>query len=203
MEVAILGGTFNPVHLGHLYLADEVRLTLGYEKIIFVPDNLPAHKNFEEDVTADHRIEMLRIALGLSSHFEIDTCEIERGGISYTIETVRLISQKYNVREKIGVIIGDDLIDGFAKWKDADRLSKETTLIVAHRNYVQRKPFQYPHLYIDNVLLPISSSEIRERIRSENSVQFFLPEAVWQYINKNRLYRRGSGTSYETKRKDG
>lgn len=101
MKVAILGGTFNPVHLGHLCLADDVRLTFGYESIVFVPANIPAHKNIEEDVSVDQRIDMLRTAVKAIPHFTVDTCEIDRGGISYTIDTVRLLSAKYSVENKI------------------------------------------------------------------------------------------------------
>ena len=200
MKVAILGGTFNPVHLGHLCLADDVRLTFGYESIVFVPANIPAHKDIEEDVSADQRIEMLRTAVKAIPHFTVDTCEIDRGGISYTIDTVRLLSAKYSVENKLGLIIGDDLLDGFSKWKDPGRLSGLTTLIVAHRNYAAKRPFPYPHQYIDNVTFPLSSSDIRNRIREDKSVRYLLPDAVWKYIEKNRLYQKSQELSTKTRK---
>jgi len=200
MKIAILGGTFNPVHLGHLCLADDVRLTYGYESVVFVPANIPAHKDIEEDVSAEQRIDMLRMAIKEIPHFTVDTCEIDRGGISYTIDTVRLLSAKYSVDEKPGLIIGDDLLDGFSKWKDPGRLSGLTTLIVAHRYYTSKRPFPYPHQYIDNVTFPLSSSDIRNRIREEKSVRYLLPDAVWKYIKKNHLYQKPRGLSIKTRK---
>ena len=200
MKIAILGGMFNPVHLGHLCLADDVRLTYGYESIVFVPANIPAHKDIEEDVSAEQRIDMLRTAVKAIPHFTVDTCEIDRGGISYTIDTVRLLSAKYSVEDKLGLIIGDDLLDGFSKWKDPGRLSRLTTLIVAHRYHAAQRPFPYPHQYIDNVTFPLSSSDIRNRIREDKSVRYLLPDAVWKYIEKNHLYQKPQELSTKTRK---
>ncbi len=202
MKVAILGGTFNPVHLGHLCLADDVRLTYGYDSIVFIPANILAHKDIEDDVTAGQRIDMLRAAVRAIPHFTVDACEIDRGGISYTIDTIRLLSAKYNVENKVenklGVIIGDDLLEEFSKWKDPDRLSGLATLIVAHRYHTAKRPFSYPHQYVDNAIFPLSSSDIRNRVREGKSVQYLLPEAVWKYIEKNRLYQKTQELSTKT-----
>jgi len=186
----MLGGTFNPVHLGHLYLADDVRLSYDYEKIVFVPANIPAHKEIEEEIGTEQRIEMLKLAVESIPQFVVDTCEIVRGGISYTIDTIRHLASKYNTKEKIGVIIGDDLLEGFSDWKDPDQICKLATLIVAHRNRSSRVSFSYPHQYIDNIVFPLSSSDIRKRIMDGKSVRFLLPDAVWRYIEEHRLYHK-------------
>ena len=189
MKAVVLGGTFNPVHIGHLHLAEEVLLDFDYERIIFIPSNIPAHKEIEDRVTPEDRIHMLELAISYHPAFSLDTCEIERGGISYSIETVRYLKSKYGIDAKPGFIIGDDLIVGFPTWKNADLLSKEARLIVAHRGYTERLAFPYPHTYMDNQILPISSSDVRRRIRERTAVRFLLPAEIWQYIEVKGLYR--------------
>jgi nicotinate-nucleotide adenylyltransferase len=190
MRIAMLGGTFNPVHLGHLYLADDVRLSFEYEKIVFVPANIPAHKEIEEEISVEQRIEMLKLAVETIPQFVVDTCEIERGGVSYTVDTIRHLASKYNTREKLGVIIGDDLLEGFSAWKDPNQICNIATLIVAHRNHSSRVSFSYPHRYIDNIVFPISSSDIRKRIRNGKTVRFLLPDVVWRYVEEHHLYQK-------------
>jgi nicotinate-nucleotide adenylyltransferase len=131
---------------------------------------------------------MLKHALNRHTDFIIDTCEVERGGISYSIDTVEYLEKKYDVSDKLGLIIGDDLVDDFHKWKDANILADRVELIVAHRMYGRKRKFEYPHRYLDNLMLPISSSEIRKRIRGGKSVRYFLPDTVWRYICEYQLY---------------
>ena len=194
MRAAVLGGTFNPVHIGHLYLADEVRLSLGYERVIFVPANIPAHKSPAEEATSAERLEMLQRALHPYGCFAADPCEIERGGVSYSIETVRHLKERYGVEGKLGFIIGDDLIAGFDNWKDAGKLAREVDLIVAHRASTSERRFEYPHRYIDNIILAVSSSQIRSRIRTGRTARFLLPNTVWEYIQERRLYTQSKDT---------
>jgi nicotinate-nucleotide adenylyltransferase len=189
MRAAVLGGTFNPVHIGHLYLADEVRLKYDYDRVLFVPDNIPAHKEPAEETTSAERLDMLDLALSTYNYFSVDACEIDRGGVSYSIETVRYIMSNYQITGKLGFVIGDDLIEGFDSWKEAKRLSEEVDLIVAHRSIDAQKRFDYPHRYLDNMILPISSSDIRKRIGAGWAVQFLVPHIVWRYIEKKKLYR--------------
>jgi nicotinate-nucleotide adenylyltransferase len=189
MKAAILGGTFNPPHWAHLFLAEEVRTLLGYDRIVFVPANLPAHKEVATDISPKQRWDMLEQALEGWPYFIADSCEIDRGGATYSIETVPKLVQKYRIKGKPGFIIGDDLLAGFASWKRAGELAESVDLIVAHRSHRRRKAFAFPHRYIDNLMLPISSSDIRKRIRNNEAVRFLVPEAVWSYIEDNALYR--------------
>jgi nicotinate-nucleotide adenylyltransferase len=189
MKAAILGGTFNPPHWAHLFLAEEVRVSLGYDAVIFLPANLPAHKEVGGSVRAEDRWEMLKAALGDWPYFKADSSEIERGGITYTVETVPALVAKYGIQGKPGFILGDDLMEGFANWREAERLAGMVDLIVAHRQHAGRKPFAFEHRYIDNILLPVSSTDIRRRIRQEEAVRFLMPERVWRYITDHALYR--------------
>ncbi len=135
MKIAILGGTFNPVHTGHVLLARSVCDTFGYDKILFVPSFMPPHKIVTESVSVEDRLNMLALACEEDSRFEVEKCEIERGGISYTWDTVCYIEEKYSavLEGKLGLIIGQDLSAEFSKWKNAGQLAEKTDLILSHR----------------------------------------------------------------------
>lgn len=189
MKTLILGGTFDPVHVGHLFLADETRRLLGYERVIFVPTNLPAHKETERGASAAQRLAMLESAVSGVDGFAVDDCEVLRGGVSYSVETVPELVARHDITGKPGFVIGDDLIAGFARWKEADRLAAMVDLIVAHRSTEKRLEFAYPHRYVENALLPITSTEIRHRIASGMSYRFLVPDAVYKQIEREGLYR--------------
>jgi nicotinate-nucleotide adenylyltransferase len=188
MKAVILGGTFNPVHYGHLFIAEEVRSAYGYDTAIFVPANQPVHKDLSPVIPAAHRLEMLRRAVKGCPEFMVVESEIKRGGPSYTIETVVELVEKLGLRDKPGYLIGDDLVEGFPAWKDAERLSRMVDLFVARRTLAGQLSLQYPHHVVSNAVLPISSSEIRRRIFEGRSVRFLVPDGVLDYIKANKLY---------------
>jgi nicotinate-nucleotide adenylyltransferase len=188
MKAVILGGTFNPVHFGHLFIAEEVRASLGYEVAVLVPSNRPMHKDPAPILDVELRLAMLRLAAAGCPRFIVDDCEVLREGTSYSIDTVRDLVPRLGISGKPGFVIGDDLVESFHSWKEAERLAEETDLIVARRNSLQPLPFPYPHRVVMNTVLPISSSEIRRRIAEGRTVRFLLPDAVLEYIHANRLY---------------
>ena len=194
MRVAILGGTFNPVHKGHMNIAADVKKRFGYQRIVFVPANIPAHKTMEMDVGADHRLKMLELAVAPYPGFLVDDCELRRGGTSYTIDTVRELSRTFKVEGKPGLIIGDDLVEDFNTWKDVEELVELVDLIVAHRQSKEEVEVDFPCRYVDNSLFPVSSSQIRRALRSRGSedgpesVRRWLPSGVDDYIQRHDLY---------------
>ena len=194
MTIAILGGTFNPVHKGHLNIAGEVKSRFAYQQIVFVPANIPAHKKLEADVGAEHRLRMLELAVAEYSDFVVDDCELRRGGTSYTIDTVRELSETYPIAGKPGLIIGDDLVEDFKTWRDVDRLVELVELVIAHRRSQKDIAIDYPCRYVDNSLFPISSSQIRQALYAEHavaggqSVRSWLPAPVYDYIQRHGLY---------------
>ena len=194
MRIAILGGTFNPVHNGHLNIAGEVKSRFGYQRVVFIPANIPAHKKMEVEVGADHRLKMLELAVAQHSDFVVDDCELRRGGTSYTIDTVRELSQSYPITGKPGLIIGDDLVEDFKSWRDVERLVELVELVIAHRRTPKDIAVDYPCRYVDNSLFPISSSQIREALYAGDnltggkSVSSWLPAPVFDYIQRHGLY---------------
>jgi nicotinate-nucleotide adenylyltransferase len=188
MKTVILGGTFNPVHNGHLFLAEELRCLLGYDHVLFIPSHIPAHKEVEADVGPAHRVRMLELALEHHDYASVDTSEIERGGVSYTVDTIRQLLQQGRIRGKPGLVIGDDLGQGFHAWREADAVAELCDIVIAHRESRKERAFRYPHRYIDNLMLPISSTEVRERLLRGLPVRHLVPESVFFYIERQGLY---------------
>ena len=188
MRAVILGGTFNPVHFGHLFIAEEVRMALRYDTVIFVPANQPVHKDPVPVLDAGHRLAMLRLAVGDNPRFIVDTGDIERGGPSYSIETVTSLVPRHGIQGRPGFLIGDDLAAGFPSWKNVEALVAIVDLIVARRTGAEPPKLDYAHRLVPNAVLPISSSDIRRRILERRAVRYLLPDSVLNYIRDHALY---------------
>lgn len=188
MKIGILGGTFNPVHLGHLILAEESREKLGLDKVIFVPAHLPPHKDTSDIVLARHRYAMVKLAIRANRDFIASDIEIKRDGRSYTIDTLRGLKKIYPLDE-LYFITGSDLLKYLDEWKDLGEIIEMVRFIVATR---PGYPLEKIPSYIKTVAIravDISAFEIRQAIREKRSFRYLVPEAVYKYIIKNRLYK--------------
>ena len=195
MRLAVLGGSYNPIHLGHLMLADAVALRYGYDTIAFVPAFLSPFKDGHSGCTAEDRLAMVKLAIADNPAFYCEPCEIQRQGVSYTIDTLKFLKKKFPQCEgKIGLIIGDDLLEGFAGWREAERIPDYADIIVGNRIIDRYSMAQaasagkVPHLRVDNALLPVSSSGIRAAIQEKKSWRYLVPSAVYSYIKEHKLY---------------
>ncbi len=193
MKIALLGGTFNPVHNGHILLADKVRTMLGYDKILFVPSFIPAHKEISGSIPAEERLYMLTLAISKIPWADFSDCEIVRKGISYTYETLQYIKDFYSLTEKPGLIIGDDLVEGFSSWRNPQCILELADLIVAHRLYENEMDLDFPHQYINNDIYELSSSQIRRLIESGTDTEGFLPKDVFDYLTERDFYHDHTG----------
>jgi nicotinate-nucleotide adenylyltransferase len=197
VKIAFLGGSFNPVHIGHLALADALRVNLGYDRVILVPANIPPHKELAGGATPADRLEMLRLAAveanDAGEWLLIDDCELLRGGVSYTVDTARYLAEKYRseLEGRLALAIGEDLVEGFDSWNDVPGLLSTVDVIVARRPGGSAKPFAHLHSRLENALLPISSSDIRSSIAGEKSWRYLVPDPVYRYIVSHTLYEPG------------
>jgi len=189
LKTIIIGGTFNPIHNGHLYVSEELKLQLGYERVLFIPSNFQVHKSRANLVSKYDRVKMINMALEENTS-AIDTCEIDRGGFSYMVDTVKDVGSRYSISGKIGLFIGDDLIRGMKDWHNIDELLKLVDIVVAHRDSADEYETPIPHKYLNNVLIHISSSDIRQRISSGRAFRYLVPEKVYNYILKKDLYKK-------------
>lgn len=198
MRLAVLGGSYNPIHIGHLMLADAVSLRYGYNTVAFVPAFLSPFKDGHSGCTAQDRLAMVKRAIADNPAFYCEPCEIERQGVSYTIDTLQFLKEKYPQCEgKIGLIIGDDLLESFGNWREAARIPDYADIIVGNRILDRYSTEQtgcvgnIPHLrvlMVDNALLPVSSSGIRAAIKEKKSWRYLVPSAVYSYIKEHKLY---------------
>ena len=189
MRTFIFGGSFNPVHTGHLFIVQEVMSQLGYQRAVLCPANIASHKENHTSVTPRERLLMLHAAADGIPGCVVDDCDIRRGGITYSIDTIRYVLGHYDITGKLGFIIGDDLLESFDTWKEPDEIKNLADLIVVRRNSEECIKSDYPDFYIKNKMLPISSTEIRERVRKGMPIRYLVPDKVREIIEQRNFYR--------------
>lgn len=187
MKLGILGGTFNPVHIGHLILAEEIREKLGLDKIVFVPTYLPPHKNNGDIIPASERLKMVRMAIRGNRFFSASDVEIKRRGRSYTIDTVREFKKRFP-KHRLYFVIGSDLLNYLNEWKDLMDVTRLVSFVAATR---PGYPLEKIPAYIRTVSIravDVSAFEIRRCIKEGKSFRYLVPEAVYDYIRRKKLY---------------
>lgn len=199
MKIGILGGTFDPVHNGHLMIAEEVKNRLDLQKIIFVPSGQPWMKADRKITPAEKRVEMVRLAIAGRPDFQLSLAEVNRPGSTYTVETIQEFRSEFGEDAEIYFIIGWDGLSRLHEWKNAGQLIKLCRIAV-----VPRPGFSPPDaaalekqipgltdsaVFLDTPLVDISATEIRERVSKGLSVDTMVPEAVGGYVKQQGLYR--------------
>lgn len=197
---AIMGGTFDPIHFGHLAAAETVKEELHCDKVIFIPSGNPPHKKMRTLTDAKHRFTMTAMAVSSNPNFEVSNIEIGRNGYTYTLDTVKQLLDYYNNNVELIFITGADAILEVETWYKVEELLKLCSFVAVTRpGYEKSKLEQKLHylqskynsrLYsIDVPGLNISSTDIRKRVKEGRSIKYLVPEEIEQYIYKYELYK--------------
>ena len=199
MRVGILGGTFDPVHLGHLIIAGEAAEQLSLDRVVFVPAGNPWFKEGNYITPASARLEMLRLAVESNPLFCIDTQELERDGPTYTVDTLEELRNRLGGDVELYFIIGLDAVAELARWKKPERIVELCRFAAMRRPGYTRLEAQaldevVPGVGervcpIENIQVEISSSDIRRRVQEGLSIRYLVPEPVERYIRDKGIYR--------------
>jgi len=186
-KVGILGGTFNPPHVGHLIVADQVCQQLDLEKMYFMPSANPPHRDGKEAIDANHRLKMVEAAIQDNPYFNIERNEIERGGKSFTYDTmIQLIEQHPDTDYYF--VIGGDMVEYLPKWYEIDKLLQLIQFVGVNRpGYALAT--EYPIIWVDVPLIDISSTMLRKKIKMNCTVQYLIPNRTLEYIYEKGLYQ--------------
>lgn len=197
MQIGLLGGTFDPVHIGHLIGAQAAADQIGLDQVLFVPAANPPHKSTIPISEAEHRVAMLKLAVADNDRFGIHLDEVERGGASYTIDTIRRFRQTLAPQDELFFILGADNLAEFTTWKDWGSICRESRLISLKREGFSAADYSIPEplqqveiLWVDMPLIGISATDIRSRIAAGASIGYWVPQAVAEYIESHSLYGR-------------
>jgi len=192
MKTGLLGGTFDPIHTGHLIVAETVRSDFGLDRVVFVPTSIPPHKPEGPEADSESRYRMVQLAVNGHDGFSVSDAEIRRGGVSYTLDTLKGFHQS-EPGNAFYLIVGMDSLIDMSHWKKPEAVFELATVLVASRpgfndsqaeSWIKVKAIMVPTPRMD-----ISSSEIRNRIRCGKSIRFWIPASVEQYIKLKGLYR--------------
>jgi nicotinate-nucleotide adenylyltransferase len=189
MRIGILGGTFNPIHIGHLILAEEAYHKLKLDKLIFVPAFVPPHKAAEVIIDPKHRLKMVKLAIEDNPSFDISTIEVDARKKSYSIDTLKEFRSRFGQDSQLFFITGSDSLKDLFSWKDVNDIFKISKFIVASR---PGYPFKEVPKEVETVVITpieVSSEDIRKRLKEGRSIRYLVPEKVRQYILEQGLYK--------------
>lgn len=207
-KIGILGGSFDPIHVGHLIVAESIADRMGLDSVLFVPCHTPPHKNAACLSAGEHRLRMIELAVEGNPRFRACDVELVRGGVSYSVDTVALLKSRHGQETEFYFIVGADSLTELATWRECKRLLSLCTVVTAARpgwdlgSWRPREGLYTPgdisvlkgHV-METPLIGVSSTEIRRRRQAEESIRYLVPAAVEKYIVENNLYvlREGEG----------
>ena len=197
-KVGIMGGTFDPIHIGHLILGENAYLQFGLDKVVFMPSGNPPHKKDRDGGTDLQRMDMVKLAIASNTHFEISDIEMNEEGYTYTYRTLEKLVKEHPDTEYY-FIIGADSLFYFDTWKNPQRIADACTLVVATRNHTSdekldekiefvRKLFNAKIEKLDTENIDCSSSQIRSWIKEGHTVKYYVPDTVINYIHTYHVY---------------
>ena len=200
MNIGVLGGTFDPIHMGHLVVAEEAKARLNLAEVLFVPAGLPWLRANSSLSAAEHRVQMVRLAIADKPYFKISTTEVERAGPSYTVDTIAELKGQFGAEDELFFILGWDCLTELPKWREPSRLVAMCRLVAVPRvgsSAPDRSSLEadIPGLakrviLLDKPRVDISASGIRDRVAQGLSIEDLVPEPVERYIREQGLYTR-------------
>lgn len=197
-KVGIMGGTFNPIHYGHLFLAENAYEQLGLDRVLFIPTKNPPHKAKPDAVTDQQRVDMISLAISDNPHFELSMMELEREGMTYTADTLTILNERHPEVEYF-FLVGADSLFMMQDWHKPQRIFDLCTVVVAGRDNVDQEQIEQHIKYLNTIYkarivtiqmptIQIASAVIRERIGMNKTIRYYVPAGVLDYIKKNALY---------------
>ena len=198
MKIGILGGTFDPVHNGHLEIAGAVKHTLGLDRVIFIPARQSPFKADHAATPAESRLEMLRLAVASNHDYDVSTIEIERPGTSYTVDTISELKKQYGADSELFFIMGWDSLEKFVEWREPERIIEECFIVAVPRPGCSKPDLEQLQakvpgiaaraIFTEGPLVDISSTDIRDMVSRGQPIDHLVPEVVAEYIREHRLY---------------
>ena len=204
-RIGIMGGTFNPIHTGHLIIADDAREKYKLDKVLFIPSGVPPHKPDSEVLDPEHRFEMVRLAVASNDGFEASRMEIDREGYTYTVYTLNELKERYGEGTTFYFIIGADVVPELKTWREYKKVFQLCEFIAVLRpghsetdfiGEIQQLEAEYGAKIhpMQSRLIDISSTDIRENCMRRTSIKYLVPEAVEKYILDKGLYKNNGLT---------
>jgi nicotinate-nucleotide adenylyltransferase len=196
MRLGVMGGTFDPIHYAHLFVAEEARAQYQLDRVLFIPCGTPAHKSSGQVTPASHRLTMTQLAIASNPAFSCSLMEVKRTGVSYTVDTLRFLKQQHPEAD-LFLIVGADILAEIQTWRQPEDIVRISRLIVAERpgcclgELCRALPATYTQrmLLLCTLHLDISSTEIRRRVQEGRPIRYLTPDPVVEYIATNQLYR--------------
>jgi nicotinate-nucleotide adenylyltransferase len=196
MRIGILGGTFNPPHLGHLVAAQEAYRELDLDRVVFIPAGIPPHKPVDDEPGPEHRLELCRLAVGDDDRFAVSDLELRRDGPSFTVDTLKTLRTQ-SPSDDLFLILGGDIAAGLPRWHEPERVLELATVAIAKRRGTAKAAVQDALAqlkggerarFFQMPRIEISSTMVRRRVRARQPIRYFVPDGVMHYIETHRLY---------------
>jgi len=190
MRIGLLGGSFDPPHTGHLLAASDALEALSLDRVVLIPTATQPLKAAQQVTAAQHRLAMARLLIGDDARFTVDSIEIERGGLSYTVDTLAALTERWSDAELFW-LVGTDVTSTFARWREPARIGELATPVVLQRTGERPDLSGMPGStrVLTTRRIDVSSTEIRQRVAEGKSIRGFVPESVAEFIAAQRLYR--------------
>lgn len=187
-RLGVFGGTFDPIHWGHLLVAEDVRVALELTQVLFVPVHTPPQKSARPLATPEQRYDMVALAIRGNPTFAVSRVELDRGGVSYAVDTLTLLREQIGPGGQLFVIMGSDIARGLTSWRDAARLLTLATFVAVERPGVPAGALPPGVVRVTTTPVGISSSDVRGRLRAGQTARYLVPDSVLEYIQRKGLY---------------